>query len=230
MIYLAFERPRAAWSGSCSVAAGADGLFLQFHYRPVATTLLAIGLFLGGGLAYQFLPVELDRPLSIFRPIVVFASRPGVVPETISTCRRPLERRLGEIGGSQRDRRHFFDRLQHDHDPVRSWTRIDSAAATYGGEPCRVCRSAVRPPIRPFYRKFNPAEALVMEMALSSSTLSTAKIYDAADNILVQAPVARRRSGQVLINRRRIEPGRSGCGFIDECRLAAAGLSGQDAV
>ena len=80
-------------------------------------------------------------------------------------------------------------------------------------------------PTRPFYRKFNPAEAPVMELALSSSTLSTAKIYDAADNISGAAPVALEGVAQVLINgadkpaiRVRLDP----------VRLASAGLSGQD--
>ena len=80
-------------------------------------------------------------------------------------------------------------------------------------------------PIRPFYRKFNPAEAPVMELALSSSTLSPAKIYDAADTILAQRLSRAEGVAQVLINgadkpaiRVRLDP----------VRLAAAGLSGQD--
>ena len=64
-----------------------------------------------------------------------------------------------------------------------------------------------------------------MELALSSSTLSTAKIYDAADTILAQRLSRADGVAQVLINgadkpaiRVRLDP----------VRLAAAGLSGQD--
>ena len=40
-------------------------------------------------------------------------------------------------------------------------------------------------PTRPYYRKFNPAAAPIMTLALSSDTLRTAQIYDAADTVLV---------------------------------------------
>ncbi len=66
-----------------------------FIIRPVATTLLAIGLFLAGALAYRFLPVAALPSVDI-PTIVVFAARPGADPETITnSVAAPLERRLG---------------------------------------------------------------------------------------------------------------------------------------
>src|SRR3974377_399445 len=70
-----------------------------FIQRPIGTTLLAIGLFLVGAVAYQFLPVS-SMPTVDFPTISVTANRPGADPETMAaTVAAPLERRLGEIPG-----------------------------------------------------------------------------------------------------------------------------------
>src|SRR6201987_5092110 len=70
-----------------------------FIRRPVGTTLLAIGLFLVGGVAYVNLPVA-SVPNVDFPSIRVSASRPGAAPSVMaSTVAAPLERRLGEIAG-----------------------------------------------------------------------------------------------------------------------------------
>ena len=67
--------------------------------RPVGTTLLAIGLFLAGVVAYSFLPVS-SMPTIEFPTIRVSASRPGADPAVMAaTLAAPLERRLGEIPG-----------------------------------------------------------------------------------------------------------------------------------
>ena len=70
-----------------------------FIRRPVGTTLLAIGLFLVGVVAYQNLPVA-SVPNVDFPVIRVFASRPGADPSVMaSTVAAPLERKLGQIAG-----------------------------------------------------------------------------------------------------------------------------------
>src|SRR5438270_12778218 len=67
--------------------------------RPVGTTLIAIGLFLVGAVAYRFLPVA-SMPTVDFPTISVSANRPGADPETMAaTVAAPLERRLGAIPG-----------------------------------------------------------------------------------------------------------------------------------
>jgi hydrophobe/amphiphile efflux-1 (HAE1) family protein len=202
---------------------GFSGIFIA---RPVATILLAIGLFLSGAIAYQFLPVAALPAIDI-PTIVVFASRPGADPETISnSVAAPLERRLGEIAGVTELTSISsigystiiiqFDLGRDIHSAASDVMAAINAAAT--DLPSDL-------PIRPFYRKFNPAEAPVMELALSSSSLSPAKIYDAADTILAQRLSRADGVAQVLINgadkpaiRVRLDP----------VRLAAAGLSGQD--
>src|SRR5258708_24759331 len=70
-----------------------------FIRRPVGTTLLAIGLFLVGGVAYQFLPVA-SVPNVDFPSIRVSATRPGADPSVMAaTVAAPLERRLRQIAG-----------------------------------------------------------------------------------------------------------------------------------
>ena len=70
-----------------------------FIRRPVGTTLLAIGLFIAGAIAYHFLPVA-SVPAVDFPTIRVSATRPGADPETMAeTIAAPLERRLGAISG-----------------------------------------------------------------------------------------------------------------------------------
>ena len=66
-----------------------------FIRRPVGTTLLAIGLFLVGAVAYGFLPVA-AVPNVDFPSIRVAATRPGADPSVMAaTVAAPLERRLG---------------------------------------------------------------------------------------------------------------------------------------
>src|SRR5882672_5659489 len=70
-----------------------------FIRRPVGTSLLAIGLFLTGMVAYRFMPVA-PIPRVDFPIIMVSASLPGADPATVaSSLATPLERRLGQIAG-----------------------------------------------------------------------------------------------------------------------------------
>ena len=70
-----------------------------FIKRPVATTLLTVGLFLAGAVAFVLLPVSALPPVD-FPTINVQASLPGADPETMATSvAAPLERQLGHIAG-----------------------------------------------------------------------------------------------------------------------------------
>src|SRR5215831_6711786 len=62
-----------------------------FIRRPVATTLLTIGLFLAGALAYPLLPVS-PLPQVDFPTISVQANLPGASPETMATLGRHAAR------------------------------------------------------------------------------------------------------------------------------------------
>ena len=68
-----------------------------FIRRPVATTLLTIGLLLAGMFAYVRLPVA-PLPQVDFPVILVQAQMAGASPDTMATTvAAPLERRLGEL-------------------------------------------------------------------------------------------------------------------------------------
>src|SRR5215831_9394884 len=82
---------------------GADGALSRlnpsepFIRRPVATTLLSLGMALAGTIAYKLLPVaplpQVDLPT-----ISVNASMAGASPEVMAaTVATPLERHLGQI-------------------------------------------------------------------------------------------------------------------------------------
>src|SRR5262249_56606150 len=70
-----------------------------FIRRPVATSLIAAGVFLSGAAAYKFLPVA-PLPRVDFPTLNVGAGLPGGSPETMaSAVATPLERRFGRIAG-----------------------------------------------------------------------------------------------------------------------------------
>src|ERR1700736_2302364 len=68
-----------------------------FIRRPVATTLLTVGIALAGGIAYFKLPVA-SLPQVDFPTISVSAQMAGASPDVMaSSVATPLERHLGQI-------------------------------------------------------------------------------------------------------------------------------------
>jgi multidrug efflux pump len=158
-----------------------------FIRRPIGTTLLAIGLALAGIVAYHFLPVA-SLPAVELPTISVSASRPGADPETMAaTIAAPLERRLGEIAGvTELTSRSSLgsSRITVQFDLSRD---IDGAA--------RDVQAALNAamsdlpgdlPNLPSFRKFNPAAAPVLILALTSKTIAASAMYDIADSVLAQ--------------------------------------------
>ncbi|HYZ24205.1 MAG TPA: efflux RND transporter permease subunit [Rhodopila sp.] len=197
-----------------------------FIARPVATFLLSIGLLLAGAVAYQFLPVA-SLPRVDIPTIVVFASRPGADPETMAaSVAAPLERRIAEIPGvteitSTSPTGNTVITIQFDIDRDINGAAHDVQAAINAATvdlPSDL-------PIRPFYRKFNPGDAPILVLALSSSTLSTAQIYDAADTVLAQRLSQAPGVARIDVNGAEKPAVRI---RLDPVRLAAAGLSAQD--
>ena len=70
-----------------------------FIKRPVATTLLTVGIALAGIVGFSLLPVS-PMPRVDLPTISVSAGIPGASPETMATTvATPLERSLGRIAG-----------------------------------------------------------------------------------------------------------------------------------
>ena len=171
-----------------------------FIGRPVATTLLTLGLALAGAVAYALLPVA-PLPQVDFPTIMVQASLPGASPETMaSTVATPLERTLGVIAGvseitstsSQGSTRVIlqFDLSRNIDGAAREVQAALNAART-------LLPSGM--PSNPTYRKVNPADAPVMILSLTSETMSRAQMYDAASTILAQKISQIEGIGQVIV-------------------------------
>src|SRR5690242_16168175 len=70
-----------------------------FIQRPIATSLLMLGILLVGLVAYPMLPVA-PLPQVDFPTISVSATLPGASPETMaSSVATPLERQFSQIAG-----------------------------------------------------------------------------------------------------------------------------------
>ena len=158
-----------------------------FIRRPVGTTLLAIGLFLVGGVAYNFLPVA-SIPSVDFPVINVSAQRPGADPTTMaSTVAAPLERRLGEIAG--------IDQITSTSSLGTTNISLQFAIGRDIDRAARDVQAAINAslsdlpqdlPTLPRFRKANPAAAPVLIIALTSKTIVPSAIYDVADTVIAQ--------------------------------------------
>jgi multidrug efflux pump len=158
-----------------------------FIMRPVGTTLLAIGLLLVGIVAYRFLPVA-SMPNVELPTIRVSASRPGADPAIIAaTVAAPLERHLATIAGVTE---------------ITSVSSLGQTSIIVQFDLARSIEGAARDvqaainaslvdlpsdlPSIPSFRKFNPAAAPVLILALTSKTIPPSAIYDAADTVVAQ--------------------------------------------
>jgi hydrophobe/amphiphile efflux-1 (HAE1) family protein len=160
---------------------------LPFIERPIATTLLSVGVFLVGAVAYNFLPVA-ALPSVEYPTIHVSASRPGADPSTMAaTVAAPLERRLGEIPGVialtstsslgtasisvQFDIGRKIDNAARDVQAA-----LNAAVADLPGDL----------PNLPNFRKANPNATPILILALTSDTRSASAVYDIADTVMAQ--------------------------------------------
>ncbi|MEY4209996.1 MAG: hypothetical protein RLZ92_375, partial [Pseudomonadota bacterium] len=171
-----------------------------FISRPVATTLLTLGVALAGLLGFLQLPVA-PLPQVDFPTISVSANIPGASPETMaSSVATPLERSLGRIAGitemtSSSNLGSTRITLQFDLNRDIDGAARDVQAAINAA-------SSLLPtnmPSRPSYRKINPADSPIMILALSSTTVSRGEMHDAAATILGQKISQIEGVGQVSV-------------------------------
>src|SRR5438309_8853711 len=158
-----------------------------FIKRPVATSLLSMGLFLFGALAYPFLPLA-TLPEVTYPVIMVSANLPGASPETMATAvATPLERMFGRIAGitqmtsnSQLGNTFIVLVFELSRDIDGAARDVQAAInAARGQLPANL-------PNNPNWRKVNPAESPVMVLALTSETATQQQMFDVADSILAQ--------------------------------------------
>ena len=158
-----------------------------FIRRPVATTLLTVGMTLIGVVAFRFLPVA-ALPQVEFPTINVSAGLPGASPETMATSvAAPLERQFTRIAGVTE---------------MTSTSMLGSSNITLQFDLSRDIDGAARDvqaaimaarsdlpanlPSRPMYRKINPADAPILILSLTSEIVSRGRMYDVASSVLQQ--------------------------------------------
>jgi multidrug efflux pump len=158
-----------------------------FIRRPIATSLLTVGLLLAGLIGYRQLPVA-ALPQVDYPTILVSTLLPGASAETMtSAVTTPLERQFGQMPGlTQMTSVSSFSSSQItlQFDLARS---IDAAEqdvqAAINAASNLLPRSLPAPPT---YSKSNPADTPILTLAVSSETLPLPQVNDSADSILAQ--------------------------------------------
>jgi multidrug efflux pump len=175
-------------------------LAAPFIARPVATTLLTLGIALAGCLAFLKLPVS-PLPQVDFPTILVQAQLPGASPDTVaSSLAEPLERHLGQIAhvtemtsASTLGQTRIILQFDVGRDIDGAARDVQAAINAAGADlPTNL-------PTNPTYRKINPADAPILILTMASKTKSRGQMYDLATNILQQRLSQLDGIGQVYI-------------------------------
>ena len=155
--------------------------------RPVATTLLMVGILLVGFVAYRQLPVS-ALPQDDYPTIQVQTFYPGASPDVMaSSVTAPLERQFGQVPGlnqmtSTSSYGSSIITLQFDLD-----LNIDVAEqevqASINGASNLLPQGLPNPPI---YSKINPADSPILTLAITSKSLPLPKVEDLTDTTLAQ--------------------------------------------
>ena len=172
-----------------------------FIARPVATTLLTVGIALAGAFAYPRLPVA-PLPQVDFPTISVQAMLPGASPDTVATSvAAPLERHLGQIADvtemtstSSVGQARITLQFGLDRDIDGAARDVEAALNAAHADLPTALKS------NPTYRKVNPADAPILILALTSDTLTRGQLYDAADTVLEQKLSQLPGVGEVDVN------------------------------
>src|SRR5438552_3803463 len=158
-----------------------------FIVRPVATSLLMMGVLLAGAVAYKQLPVS-ALPQVDYPTIQVVTFYPGASPDVMgSSVTAPLERQFGQVPGlkqmtSTSSAGSSVITLQFALDLSIDVAEQEVQAAINAGSGF-LPRDLPNPPV---YSKVNPADAPVLTLALTSQTLPLSKVQDFADTHLAQ--------------------------------------------
>src|ERR1700676_1038261 len=158
-----------------------------FILRPVATTLLMLAILMVGFVAYRQLPVS-ALPQVDYPTIQVQTFYPGASPDvTASSITAPLERQFGQIPGlnqmtSTSSYGSSIVTLQFVLDLNIDIAEQEVQAAINGASnflPAGL-------PNPPIYSKINPADAPILTLALTSTSLPLSRVEDLAETTLSQ--------------------------------------------
>ncbi len=155
--------------------------------RPVATTLLALGILLLGIVAYTQMPIaalpSVDRPT-----ISTWAGLPGASADTIATSlAQPLERQIGIIPGiaemgsfSATGGTQITVQFELGRDIDAASAAVQAAINTAGPN---LPKDLPQPPV---HWKANPSGWAVIAIALTSEIVEPKVMYDYADSVISQ--------------------------------------------
>jgi len=197
-----------------------------FIRRPIATSLLTVGLLIAGMVGYGHLPVS-ALPQVDYPTIVVSTQLPGASAETMaSAVTTPLERQFGQMPSlSQMTSVSSFGSSQ-----ITLQFNLERSidAAEQDVQAAINAASNLLPrtlPAPPTYSKSNPADTPILTLSIGSETLTLAEVNDAADSILAQKISQVAGVGLVSINGGQKPAVRV---QVDPAALAGAGLSLED--
>ena len=176
------------------------GFSTWFIGRPIATSLLMVGIFGLGVAAFPLLPVA-PLPQADLPTLQVSTQLPGASPETIaSSVTQPLERQFGEIPGLAQ---------------MTSVSTLGSSSISLQFDLSRTTDSAAQDvqtainaasgqlpnnlPSPPTYRKTNPADSPILVLALTSDAMPLTSVDDFAESILEQRVSQVLGVGNVLV-------------------------------
>jgi len=156
-----------------------------FILRPVATTMLMVGILLAGAVGYTQLPVsalpEVDYPI-----IQVITFYPGASPDVMaSSVTAPLERQFGQVPGLQQ-----MTSISSDGSSVITLQFNLSLSIDVAEQEVQQSINASGTylpadlPAPPIYSKTNPADTPILTLALTSTELPLSKVEDLADTRL----------------------------------------------
>jgi len=158
-----------------------------FIERPVATALLMLAIVLAGLVGFRFLPLS-ALPQVDYPTIQVQTLYPGASPEVMSrTVTAPLERQFGQMAG--------LNRMSS-----TSAAGVSIVTLQFGlGEKLDVSEQEVQAainaanallpadlPAPPVYAKVNPADAPVLTLAISSTTMPLTEVQNLVNTRLAQ--------------------------------------------
>ncbi|MDB4934799.1 MAG: Cobalt-zinc-cadmium resistance protein CzcA [Labilithrix sp.] len=197
-----------------------------FIRRPVATTLLMIGLFLAGIVAFRQLPVA-ALPQVDYPTIVVSTYLPGASAQTMAeSVTTPLERQFGQMPSlSQMTSVSSFGNSQV---TLQFTLERSIDAAEQDVQAAINAASNLLPrtlPTPPTYSKSNPADAPVLTLSVSSPSLPLTQVNDTADSVLAQKISQVAGVGLVTLNGSQKPAVRV---QVDPAALAGTGLSIDD--
>jgi len=155
--------------------------------RPIATTLLMLGILLVGTAGYQLLPVS-DLPNVDFPTILVITNLPGASPETMaSSVATPLEKQFSTIAGL--DSMSSINALGVSLITLQFALERNIDAAAQDVQAAIAKSASQLPPTLPTppsYQKVNPADQPILYLALSSPTLPLSAVDEYAETLIAQ--------------------------------------------